>query len=81
MQAGGATAKSRPPPSLFPNLHVTENLLDQASWPTALVFVLLLVAIIFGVVIWSIRRHRDPKLEIACDAPVDELIASIAGIT
>lgn len=44
-------------------------------------FVLLLVAIIFGVVIWSIRRHRDPKLEIACDAPVDELIASIAGLT
>ncbi|HEU4459401.1 MAG TPA: phospholipase D-like domain-containing protein [Methylibium sp.] len=40
----------------------------------ALVFVLVLV-------IWSIRRHRDPSLKIECDFPVDELMPSLAGLT
>lgn len=65
----------------FWTLHVSEKFLEYASWPTALALVLLVVAIVFGVVIWSIRRHRDPKLEIACDAPIDELMPSIAGLT
>ncbi|MGZ5846504.1 MAG: phospholipase D-like domain-containing protein [Ramlibacter sp.] len=33
------------------------------------------------VVIWSIRRHRDPKLNIECDAPIDQLTLSLAGLT
>jgi cardiolipin synthase len=33
------------------------------------------------IVIWSIRRHRDPKLEIDCESPIGELIPSLAGIT
>jgi cardiolipin synthase len=32
-------------------------------------------------VIWSIRRHRDPKLEIHCDSPIEKLVPSLAGIT
>jgi cardiolipin synthase len=32
-------------------------------------------------VIWSIRRHRDPSLKIECDAPIDRLMPSLAGLT
>lgn len=70
-----------PVPCLFLKLARERNLLENASWPTALALVLLVVAIVFGVVIWSIRRHRDPTLEIACDAPIEELLPSIAGLT
>ena len=31
--------------------------------------------------IWSIRRHRDPHLNLDCDAPIDKLIPSLAGVT
>ena len=43
----------------------------------ALGFLVLLLSI----VIWSIRRHRDPKLRIECSSPIDELIPSLAGLT
>jgi cardiolipin synthase len=43
----------------------------------AFVCLILLLAI----VIWSIRRHRDPKLRIDCSSPIDELIPSLAGLT
>ena len=45
------------------------------------------LALVFGVVvlllmvIWSIRRHRDPDLHIECDSPIEELIPSLAGLT
>jgi len=34
-----------------------------------------------GIVIWSIRRHRDPDLHIECDYPIDQLVPSLAGLT
>ena len=57
------------------------NVLKYASWPTALALVLLVLTVILGIVIWSIRRHRDPKLEINCGTPIGELMPSIAGLT
>ena len=43
---------------------------------------LLLGLVIFLVlVIWSIRRHRDPDLHIECDRPIDELVPTLAGLT
>ena len=39
------------------------------------------IVVILGLVIWSIRRHRDPNLKIECDAGVDELIHSLAGLS
>jgi cardiolipin synthase len=33
------------------------------------------------VVIWSIKRHRDPRLRIECDAPLAELLPSLSGLT
>jgi cardiolipin synthase A/B len=32
-------------------------------------------------VIWSIKRHRDPDLHIECDVSIDQLIPSLAGLT
>ena len=39
------------------------------------------IVIFFVLVIWSIRRHRDPVLRVECDASIDELIPSLAGLT
>ena len=47
----------------------------------------VVLALIFGLVvvlllvIWSIKRHRDPDLQIECDSPITELIPSLAGLT
>ena len=37
--------------------------------------------VLLAVVIWSIRRHHDPKLAIESDAPIDKLIHSLAGLS
>jgi cardiolipin synthase len=37
--------------------------------------------VVLGLVIWSIRSHRDPKLSVDCDAPVTELLPSLAGLS
>jgi cardiolipin synthase A/B len=42
---------------------------------------LVCVVLLLSIVIWSIRRHRDPKLHIDCDAPINELMPSLAGLT
>jgi cardiolipin synthase len=39
------------------------------------------IVIFFGVVIWSIKRHRNPKLRIDCDESIEDLIPSLAGLT
>ena len=43
-----------------------------------LLFGLLVLA---GIVIWSIRTHRDPHLRLDCDAPIDKLVPSLSGLT
>jgi cardiolipin synthase A/B len=43
-----------------------------------LLFVIVVVQI---AVIWSIRRHRDPALHIDCEAPIEELMPSLSGLT
>ena len=48
------------------------------------ILVLALVGAVFVVqllVIWSIKRHRDPDLHIECDVPIDELTPSLAGLS
>lgn len=41
----------------------------------------VIVVTILGVVIWSIRRHRDPNLKIECDVGVAELMPTLAGLS
>jgi cardiolipin synthase len=38
------------------------------------------VVLLLSIVIWSIRRHRDPKLRIECSVPIDGLLPSLAGL-
>ena len=47
---------------------------------TALLVVLGIIILLIAV-IWSIKRHRDPELRVECDASVDTLIPSLAGLT
>ncbi|MGC1175481.1 phospholipase D-like domain-containing protein [Polaromonas sp.] len=42
---------------------------------------LLGLATLLGLVIWSIKRHNNPKLKIECGESIDELIPSLAGLT
>src|SRR5215203_1989147 len=44
-------------------------------------WIVLGVIFLLVLVIWSIKRHRDPKLRVECDAPVDQLIPSLAGLS
>src|SRR5688572_13384262 len=39
------------------------------------------VVLLLSIVIWSIKRHRDPKLHIECSSPIDELMPSLAGLS
>jgi cardiolipin synthase len=48
---------------------------------TVLFIVCIAVIVVLLLVIWSIRRHRDPDLNIECDAPIEDLIPSLAGLT
>jgi len=39
------------------------------------------IVVILGLVIWSIRRHRDPNLKIECDVGLPELLPTLAGLS
>jgi cardiolipin synthase len=43
--------------------------------------ILLALVIVQILVIWSIRRHRDPTLRIDCKQPIGELMPSLSGLT
>ena len=49
----------------------------------SLLWLLLLPAlvVVLAIAIWSIRRHRDPILHVQCDAPIDQLMPTLAGLT
>jgi cardiolipin synthase A/B len=51
--------------------------MSTAVWST----LLAILVIVQLLVIWSIRRHRDPSLKIECDAPIADLMPSLAGLT
>jgi cardiolipin synthase len=39
------------------------------------------LVIVLGLVLWSVRRHRDPILRIDSTQPIDELVPSLAGLS
>jgi cardiolipin synthase len=47
----------------------------------ALASILLTIIVVLALVIWSIRRHRDPHLKIDCDKGIDALLPTLAGLT
>ena len=42
---------------------------------------IVLIVVVMALVIWSIRRHRDPHLKIECDVGIDTLMPTLAGLT
>ncbi len=47
----------------------------------AALFSLLGLIVFLIVVIWSMKRHRNPTLRVECDASIDTLLPSLAGLT
>ena len=47
----------------------------------AVAMVSLGIVMLLVVVIWSIKRHRSPKLKIECSASIEDLMPSLAGLT
>ncbi|HEX6361883.1 MAG TPA: phospholipase D-like domain-containing protein, partial [Albitalea sp.] len=56
-------------------------LTTPVSVPAVLALLLVLLPIVLGLVIWSIRSHRDPELTVDCDAPIAELMPSLSGLS
>ena len=54
---------------------------DQWAVGTFALATFVAIVFILGVVIWSIRRHRDPNLKIECDAGIANLVPTVAGLT
>ena len=56
--------------------------MSELEIPTV-VAVLVIAGIVgfFILLIWSMKRHRDPKLEVDCDVSIEELLPSLAGLT
>jgi cardiolipin synthase len=48
------------------------------SWIT---LVLLLAVAVLGLVIWSIKRHKDPRLVLESREPLENLVPSISGLS
>lgn len=42
---------------------------------------LAVIVVLLSLSIWSIRRHRNPQLNLNCDTPIGKLIPSLAGLT
>ncbi|HZY18140.1 MAG TPA: phospholipase D-like domain-containing protein [Ramlibacter sp.] len=45
------------------------------------ILLLAATALLLGLVLWSARRHRSPTLQVECDAPIERLLPSLAGLT
>ena len=43
--------------------------------------VLLFLCLFLGLVLWSTKHHRDPKVHVKCEAGVDALVGSLAGLS
>jgi cardiolipin synthase A/B len=49
--------------------------------PSLILYFFLGIVILLVVVIWSIRRHRSPKMQADCDAAIGDILPSLAGLT
>ena len=55
--------------------------LGTVTLPGVVLLIAVVVVLVLIAVIWSIKRHRDPELSVECDATIDTLIPSLAGLT
>jgi cardiolipin synthase len=55
---------------------------SEVEIPTVVAWLVVAgIVAFFVLLIWSMKRHRDPELEVDCDAPIDQLLPSLAGLT
>src|SRR4029450_10791825 len=54
---------------------MNHSIRDEVSIFTAVVFVC--VVLLLSIIIWSIRRHRDPKLHTECGSPIRRTIREV----
>lgn len=52
---------------------------EAALWAT--IALLSAAVVVLSLVLWSARRHRSPRLQLECDAPIDQLLPSLAGLS
>ena len=52
---------------------------DPVSWLWIFGLLLALIALL-GLAIWSIKRHKDPHLQLDTSAPLEDLVPSISGM-
>jgi len=52
-----------------------------ALWEPMLTFGLSLLVVLLGIVIWSVKRHREPELALRCEQPLERLLPSLCGLT
>jgi cardiolipin synthase A/B len=43
--------------------------------------IVLGIVIFFVVIIWSMKRHRNPTLRVECDDSIEDLVPSLSGLT
>ncbi|HEX2198305.1 MAG TPA: phospholipase D-like domain-containing protein [Burkholderiales bacterium] len=54
---------------------------EASATPYVVVAVLLLLVALLGLAIWSIKRHRNPRLDIESGLPFEQLIGSLSGLS
>ena len=54
---------------------------SEIALPLTLALALAATIVVLGLVLWSVKRHSDPDLEIDCEQPLDELVHALAGLT
>ena len=54
--------------------------IDNPKVASIALALLVALVVLLLLIIWSIKRHRDPDLHIECDSPIDKLIPSLAGL-
>src|SRR5688572_6502812 len=58
-----------------------DSLASDVVVPVVLIAVLVLLIVLLILIIWSIRRHRAPSLQIDSDQSVCDLMPSLSGLT
>ncbi|MDB5940604.1 MAG: phospholipase D-like protein [Ramlibacter sp.] len=74
--------KARPGAADWGNYRTAENLkLELMNIPSIVFLTVLGVCVLLVLVIWSIRRHVNPKLRVESETSIKDLVPSLAGLT
>lgn len=54
---------------------------DRTVTPYVLIALLLLVIALLSLAIWSIKRHKNPRLDVRSDVPIGQIVDSLSGLS